>query len=53
MKYWYASCLGTIFSTNQILTFEESYCDMCGDFHQYIGVHKTEIEAIKSLEEPE
>ena len=50
MKHWYASCLGTIFSTSKILTLDESYCDKCGDFHRYVGAYDSEKEAIKALE---
>ena len=50
MKHWYESCLGSIFSTDEILTLEESSCDQCGDFHYYIGAYESEEEALKALE---
>ncbi len=51
MKHWYDSCVGTIFATYKMLTFEEMDCEQCGDSDYYIGMYETEEEAIRALNE--
>lgn len=49
LKYWYESCIGTIYTTEEMLTFEEMACHVCGDSDYYIGMYATKEEAIKAL----
>lgn len=47
MKYWYESCVGTLYSSDVELSYDEMYCDSCGDSSIYIGEFATEEEAVK------
>ena len=45
-KYYYISHLGgNLFSTTHKLSFEEIYCEQCGDYDDYLGAYYSEEEA--------
>jgi hypothetical protein len=46
-KYWYESCVGTLYSSDMELSFDEMYCSTCGDSDTYIGEFVSEEEAVK------
>ena len=45
MIYIYESCVGYPFLSNHELSYEERYCEQCGDTQSLIGTVKTEEEA--------
>ena len=51
LKHVYASHLEGYFTTGERLTFEEEYCDQCGDCDWYLGQVETEEEAEKLYNE--
>lgn len=47
--YIYESCTGSLFVTEEALSYEESYCETCGDTASFIGVVNNKKEAYKLL----
>ena len=44
-KYLYRGHMGSLFATDELLSFEERYCEQCGDSDDYIGYAKNMQEA--------
>ena len=45
--YIYESHLGGLFTEDNLLTYEEEYCETCGDSDQLLGYANTKEEAWK------
>ena len=45
MLYWYSSHLGGIYSSTRKLSYDDLYCEQCGDCDEYLGRFETEEEA--------
>jgi len=45
MHYYVSHLTGTMFSTPNLLTYDQRYCDTCGDTDSYLGFFNTEEEA--------
>lgn len=45
MYYYVSHLTGTIFSSPTIRSYEQRYCEVCGDSDNYLGFFNTEEEA--------
>lgn len=43
-KYLYISCLSNFFITDEPLSYEEEYCETCGDSDHLVGTFDTDEE---------
>jgi len=51
MKYIYESYMGGIYTNDWELSYDELYCETCGDSDIYIGAAETRAEARALLED--
>ncbi|MFA7157649.1 MAG: hypothetical protein WC123_08205 [Bacilli bacterium] len=51
--YIYESHLGGLFTTKEKLSFEDLYCEQCGDWDQLLGRANTKDEFSKLINEEE
>lgn len=49
--YIYESCVGRLYVTEDTQDFDDLYCEVCGDYDNYIGYADTKEEAVKLLKE--
>lgn len=51
MHYYVSHLTGRMFSTSEVLTYDQRYCETCGDTDSYLGFFNTEEEAKAVYEE--
>jgi len=51
--YIYVSCVGNLFTTKEKLSFEDMYCEQCGDSDQLLGKANTKEEFLKLIDKEE
>lgn len=49
--YIYENHLGGLYAIDEPLSFEELYCEICGDSDDFLGYAETREEALKILTE--
>ena len=49
--YIYESCCGSLYTSDEMLDYDDTYCETCGDSDRYIGYAKNKKEAYKLLKE--
>jgi len=42
--FLYETCTGTLYETEEELSYEDLQCEICGDSHSFIGEFQTEEE---------
>lgn len=49
--YIYESHMGGFFTSDEVLDYEDTYCEECGDSDTFIGCADTQEEALRLLED--
>lgn len=49
--YIYESHMGGFFTSDEVLDYEDTYCEECGDSDTFIGWADTQEEALRLLED--
>lgn len=47
----YSSCIGSLFISENELSYEDTYCETCGDTDGWLGEIKTRKQLIKLLKQ--